>query len=241
MSEETKVDAEVTTDAADSTTEATPKKTGKKKWPIVVGVVAAVLIVAGAGVWVWHEQPSYCNSICHTPMDPYNATYDQELHQTGIDKWGNEASTDAMLAVTHKATGSTCMSCHVPQISEQIGEGMNWVTGNYVYPLEERSLADLVEARGIASEEFCLNSGCHVNDDGSVMTTDDLQAKTADMKRNPHVPQHGKVECGECHKAHRASVNYCSGCHNDADMPEGWISSADDKKLKKAFESGAAA
>lgn len=45
------------------------KKAGKKKWPIVVGVVAVVLIAAGAGFWVWHEQPSFCAAICHTPMD----------------------------------------------------------------------------------------------------------------------------------------------------------------------------
>ena len=40
--------------------EAAPKKKGKK-WPIVVGVVAVVLIAAGAGFWVWHEQPSFCD------------------------------------------------------------------------------------------------------------------------------------------------------------------------------------
>ncbi len=240
MSEETKVATEeaakASTSAADSTTEATPKKKGKKKWPIVVGVVAAVVIVAGAGFWVWHEQPSFCNAICHTPMDPYNATYDQDIHQTGIDKWGNEVNTDAMLCVTHKAVGETCLSCHVPQISEQIGEGMNWVTGNYVAPLEERSLEDLVEARGIATEEFCLNEACHN------LTRDDLIEKTSDMNpRNPHVAQHGEVACSECHKAHRASVMYCSNCHNDAEIPEGWISAADNTKLMKAFESGEAA
>ncbi|MDU1389817.1 MAG: salivary glue protein Sgs-3, partial [Eggerthella sp.] len=42
-----------------------------RKWPIVVGVVVVVLIAAGAGFWVWHEQPSFCAAICHTPMDEY--------------------------------------------------------------------------------------------------------------------------------------------------------------------------
>jgi len=32
-------------------------------------------------------------------------------------------------------------------------------------------------------------------------------------------------------------VNYCSSCHNDAEIPEGWISAADDKKLVKELES----
>ena len=56
--EEKKVDGQTAEPAAQ-------KK--KKKWPIVVGVVVAVLVVAGAGFWVWHEQPSFCNAICHTP------------------------------------------------------------------------------------------------------------------------------------------------------------------------------
>ena len=139
--EETKVEAATEATEADNsaTKEAAPKKKGKK-WPIVVGVVVVVLIAAGAGFWVWHEQPSFCNAICHTPMDPYNATYDQEAGTTGIDKWGNEvADASSMLAATHRAQeGTTCMGCHVPTLSEQITEGINWVTGNYVYPLEER-------------------------------------------------------------------------------------------------------
>ncbi|WP_251178439.1 cytochrome c3 family protein [Adlercreutzia agrestimuris] len=239
MSEETKVEAatEATASTDSATKEAAPKK-GKKKWPIVVGIVVVVLIAAGAGFWVWHEQPSFCNAICHTPMDPYNQTYDQADNTAGVDKWGNEVSnTHSMLAVTHKASvedggaGATCMSCHVPQLSEQISEGMNWVTGNYVNPLEERSLEDLVEARGIPADEFCLNAACHSNGEGGAMTRDDLIALTADMERNPHVAQHGANECSDCHKAHRASVNECSQCHNDADIPEGWISVADEKKL----------
>ena len=68
-----------------------------------MGVVAVVLIAAGAGFWVWHEQPSFCNAICHTPMDQYNATYDQEPNTAGVDKWGNEVkNTSSMLCVSHK-------------------------------------------------------------------------------------------------------------------------------------------
>lgn len=228
--EETKVEtvAEETAET-EVAAEEPAKKKGKKKWPIVVGVIVVVLIAAGAGFWVWHEQPSFCNAICHTPMDGYNATYDQDFNAAGVDKWGNEVeNTRGMLAVTHKMTGATCMSCHVPQLSEQIGEGMNWITGSYVFPLEERSLEDLVEARGLEAEEFCLNEACHN------LTRDDLIEKTSDMERNPHVAQHGEVECGECHKAHRASVNYCSSCHSDAEIPEGWLTSAEAKKLSAA-------
>ena len=50
------------------------KPSGKRRgrrWPIVVGVIAAVVVAAGAGFWVWHEQPSFCNAVCHDPMDVY--------------------------------------------------------------------------------------------------------------------------------------------------------------------------
>ena len=39
----------------------------RRRWPIAVGVVAAVVIVAGAGFWVWHEQPSFCNAVVPQP------------------------------------------------------------------------------------------------------------------------------------------------------------------------------
>lgn len=240
MSEEEKT-AEV---AAVEETEAAPAaKKARKKWPIVVGVVVAVLVVAGAGFWVWHEQPSFCNAICHTPMDPYLPTYEATPGEPATDKWGNELETaSGMLAAVHRADESsdiTCMGCHVPTLSEQIGEGISWVTGNYevmatqagMHVVPEKSLEDLVAARGIEPDQFCLNEGCHN------MTRDDLIKATEGMARNPHVPQHVEVACGDCHKAHRASVNYCSSCHNDAEIPEGWISAADDKKLVKELES----
>ena len=54
--------------------QAAPKKKGKKL-PIILGVVAVVIVAAGAGFFVWHEQPTFCNAICHTPMDAYVETY----------------------------------------------------------------------------------------------------------------------------------------------------------------------
>ena len=51
-----------------------PKRKAKRGW-IIGGVVAVVIVVAGAGFWVWHETPSFCNAICHSPMDSYVDTY----------------------------------------------------------------------------------------------------------------------------------------------------------------------
>ena len=47
----------------------------RRKWPIAVGCVAAVIVLAAAGFFVWHEQPSFCNAICHVPMDNYVEGY----------------------------------------------------------------------------------------------------------------------------------------------------------------------
>lgn len=197
-----------------------------KKWPIVVGTVALVFVVAGMGFWVWHEQPSFCAAICHTPMDPYVETYDQPLGEAGVDKWGNEVvDTSSMLSVAHKASGKTCLDCHVPTLGEQMAEGASWVTGGYGVPLQEATLADLGAARGVASDEFCLNESCHN------LTRDDLANATAGMTRNPHLAYHGDISCDSCHKAHRASVNYCTQCHADAETPAGWLTAKESTDL----------
>ncbi len=91
-----------------------------------------------------------------------------------------------MMAYLHKTeAGTTCLGCHQPVITEQVTEGMNWISGNYGVAgenkqgdtvLETRDISELVAARGAEDDEFCLNSGCHTNADGSVMTRDDLVA-----------------------------------------------------------------
>ncbi len=160
----------------------------KKRKPLIIAaVVAVVVVIAGAGFFVWHEQPSFCAAICHTPMDRYLATYEAELGQPTTDKWGNEvADASGMLATVHRAEGENCLACHVPTLGEQISEGANWVTGNYYFPLWERTTEELVAARGLEDpDQFCLNEGCHN------MTRDELVEKTSDRAFNPHVQQHG--------------------------------------------------
>ena len=238
IKEETVEVAEETTEAA----EAAPAPKRKKKKLAIVGGVVAVVVVLGVGLWVWHEQPSFCNAICHAPMDAYGATY----LDGDVDKYGNELDETealAMMSFNHKVNADArCMSCHLPVLSQQIGEAGEWVTGGYEVEgenalgqvlLAERSLDELAEPIGLASgTEFCLREGCHVNDDGSVMTRDDLLAKTAGLSEqfNPHKTQHGEVACGECHKGHSQSVNYCSQCHAEAPIPEGWLSVSEAKK-----------
>jgi flagellar basal body-associated protein FliL len=228
MSEEINKEEEVVEEATEQAAAEPAAK--KKKWPIVVGIVVAVLVVAGIGMWTWHEQPSFCNAFCHTPMDTYVATYDATPDSAATDKWGNEVSnSDAMLAVVHKQAGLNCLSCHVPALSQQVSEVGEEVTGNYYYPLEERSLQDLVTNSGstASADSFCLRSGCHD------MTRQDLTNATSDMSFNPHRWQHGEIACSECHKSHRASVFYCTQCHSEAasSMPDGWVTYSQGQKI----------
>ncbi len=203
----------------------------RKRLGVTLACVVAVLVLAGVGAMVWREQPSFCNAICHDPMDPYLPTYEATPGESATDKWGNEVEdAGSMLAAVHGEVGKTRMDCHVPQLEEQVTEGLEWVTGNYDSPLLERTATQLVEARGLENtDELCMNSSCHP------YTRDDLEKKTAWMgKINPHTPQHGEQECTTCHKAHRASVNYCTQCHTDAVVPDGWIDYTESKQLQEA-------
>jgi hypothetical protein len=172
------------------------------------------------------QSAASCNATCHTPMDPYIETAAQEAGSSGTDKWGNSvANTMGMLCVSHKAHGDDCLSCHQLTEAESRSLASTWATGNYVYPLEERDLDQLVEARSLESDQFCLNESCHN------LTRADLISDTSDMIVNPHSDQHGEITCGECHKAHRASVNYCTTCHDDVEVPEGWLSASEAAEL----------
>ena len=201
---------------------AAPKKSSaKKRVGIVCGVIAVIVAIAGFGMWTWHDDPSFCGTVCHTPMASYLETYDQKPNTEGVDKYGNPVSnTSAMLAVQHGAMGFDCLTCHKATLGQQISDGTAWLAGTYTYPLDERSVAELGEPTGMGSDEMCLNESCHN------MTRDDLYNLTADEENlyNPHWSHHETLDCGTCHKAHGQSVLYCTQCHAQAPVPEGWLS-----------------
>lgn len=216
-----------TNDARNGDERPAEPKRGPKKSIVVAAVVVVVLVAAGAGLWTWHEQPSFCGAVCHTPMDGYLATFEADPTASAVDKWGNEvADASSMLSATHASLGKACLDCHEPTLEEQMGEGMSWATGGYAFPLDERATEDLTKATGKARDEFCLNESCHN------LTRDDLVELTADRGvYNPHLEHHEELDCGTCHKAHRASVLYCSQCHASAEVPEGWLSADEANKL----------
>ena len=177
----------------------------KRKRAIANGVVAAVIVAAIGGFAVWHEQPTFCNAICHTPMNSY------------VESYYNDDGTQ--LAHVHKLAGKSCLDCHPAKLDQQIKEAGHWVTGDYAF--DEASGNLVPRSEEFATQEFCLNESCHN------MDLDQLREKTSSMAWNPHdFTEHGVTECGSCHKMHDQSVMVCSECHYQAaeNVPEGWAS-----------------
>ena len=232
MSDEKTVAQDVPEETAQTAgKEPAPKKKSRKA--VIIGAIVAVIVIAGLGFNAWHETPEFCVSICHTPMDSaYLDTLYANPYEPAVDKWGNEVTkADAMLASKHGAMGKRCMACHEPAIEEQVTEGLEWIQGNYYNPLSERDLARLVYYRGAGETEFCLNAACHD------ITKAGLTEETADFARNPHSWHHNEYTCSDCHKAHRASIMICSQCHEDAEVPAGWLTWEESKNLETQYMS----
>ena len=234
--EDTRTDAAPAPEAPRSPAHA-PRAPRRRRGLVAAGVIVAVLAVAGAGMWAWHETPAFCGAICHAPMDAYLDTYDNGT----TDKFGNaldDTARTSMLSYAHKGYDhTTCLDCHVPVLDQQISEGMEWVSGTYaVIPrddgmnyLRSRTLAELTEASGVDEEAFCLNESCHP-------ATPDREAlakwtECFGSPYNPHLTRHGEVDCGTCHKGHSQSVNYCTECHPSAPVPEGWLTMAQAREM----------
>lgn len=125
-------------------------KGGMNRKRIVIAVVVAVAIVAGCGMFAWHNSPSFCGTVCHTPMSKYVSDFEAGPVDGG---------SSAMLAAYHGAdVDMNCLSCHEAKIDEQVTEGMSWVSGSYNFD----SSSQMLESRSgeFATAEFCLRSGC---------------------------------------------------------------------------------
>lgn len=171
----------------------------RRKWPIAVGCVAAVLAVAAAGFFVWHEQPGFCNAICHVPMDNYVQGY-----------FGDES----LCANAHFQAETTCLQCHEPKLDEQIAEGLAWVRGDFA--VDENG--DIATVGVTADEKMCAQAGCH--DMGAVIEA--TQDWGGEPGVNPHDSHQGTaIDCSNCHGVHKTSNMYCNACH-DYETAQGW-------------------
>lgn len=174
--------------------------TRRKKWLLVIVPLGVILSLSGlvTGGVIWHEQPGFCTS-CHTPMGNY------------VD---NYFAGDSTLLITKHASCDSlpmrCLDCHESVLTEQLREGVHWVSGNYTYPLEKRNFG---------TRSFCLTEGCHIEAKIIEATKDHENSLFA---YNQHDPRHGKLECNTCHSMHGESVFSCNQCHK-FEMPAGWI------------------
>ena len=174
---------------------------------VIVGLIAlcALPVVQRLARWLLHfrhEQPSFCNAICHSPMDKYVETYSE--------------GDPGKLVTQHAAAGDTCLSCHEAEFATQVSEAMAWASDSY--PMDEAT-GMLATGKEFASEEFCARSGCHSMDE-VVAGTWGFEGN--DEKYNPHSShQDYALECGDCHKVHEKSTLVCNECHA-LTAPEGW-------------------
>lgn len=157
----------------------------RKKWPIVLGVIVIVVAACAIGFSVWHAQPSFCNAICHSPMDKYVESYYE-----GDDMCRVHAEADV-----------TCLDCHVPTLSEQVQEGITWIKGDF------RPNLDLIRY----DSDQCMV--CHDEDAVRACTAQMEEAGT--LTRDPHANVHQMTDCVDCHRSHRNQVDYCTTCHDN--------------------------
>lgn len=196
------------TGSAQATGPTAPKHRKHRNGLIVLGVVVVVIVVCAVGFNIWHQQPSFCNAICHSPMDNYVESY--------------SSGDPGKLVTVHADNDVNCLDCHNPKLTEQASEVCAWLGDSY--PVDaEGNLVD-ASAQDMASEEFCLRSGCHNWDD---VVNSTWGFADNDAKYNPHSShQDGSVKCGDCHKSHGTSTLYCAKCHQ-LNLPEGWEATSD--------------
>ncbi len=184
----------------------TPKK-GKKKALTIWGIVIAVIVVLVIGGLVWHEQPSFCGTLCHKPMYSY---YDGWLNDTTLSSYAHAQAGTAEMVTAMEAypDGVECLDCHHATLSQQIQEGIAFVTGDYEVPLPY--------VDDIGTYEMCTE--CHDYEKVTALTVD----FGGDSGVNPHASHNGKLDCTSCHRMHNENIMWCNSCHN-FELPEGWV------------------
>ena len=214
-----------------SSTQEKPKKKGKGRVVLLAVVIAVVLLFGGGGIVyaTQHSNPQFCNLICHVPMTPYVESY---MDGTSVN--AQQVDLDAPLGVVNHRDSDqdvVCVTCHTDGIETQIQEGIAWVTGNYTLPLELTMTArEPKDAHQRSGVETCLDAGCHEG----ISSLDDLKKFMADQVRNPHQNHNGDQNCTICHQQHEQSVLFCTQCHDDMEVPDGWLTY--DEKQKQIKE-----
>lgn len=123
-----------------------------------------------------------------------------------VETWKKSAFLDHK----HSKAGIGCMDCHSVPVEKQ-KEHVAKANGRaYDKPLQEREYGN----------QDCF--ACHGSYEEISEATKDFIEKG--LPRNPHESHYAEMDCNLCHKAHRASVDYCSMCHHPAVDKPGWTS-----------------
>jgi hypothetical protein len=144
---------------------------------IIIPFVFILLVVAAVfGVEKYNDNPASCAN-CHNMQSYY-------------DSWhaGN------LLVKQHADAKINCHDCHTPKMSQQIKEGIKYITGDFETPLKKREFP----------RAMCLK--CH--------DFEKVKAKTDFKESNPHDSHNGDQECYTCHSMHSQSKVTCSQCHS---------------------------
>lgn len=179
-------------------------KRRRRKLAMALAVVVVVAGVAAAGFWVWHEQPSFCGTVCHDTMGPYLEGYE---------------SGDC-LANAHAQADVACLDCHEADFATQVAELQVQLSGDYRLPLAKMETDDA----------FCLRDGCHTRDGIAAATADYTCGDGEQVNpheitfsndygsdESPHEVAGEAIACATCHTSHResAGIDYCyDTCHH---------------------------
>lgn len=106
------------------------------------------------------------------------------------------AKTDDALAKKHIAAGIGCKECHTSGVPA-------------------KKAASKSDFPRLATKETCLK--CH----GSYK---DIAAATTSYQKpfNPHYSHYSELNCYTCHRVHQTSEMFCTSCHLDMKVPNGW-------------------
>lgn len=163
-------------------------KTASLKLKIACFFVLLILLGATAiAAEKASETPASC-AICHNMQSHY-------------DSW----HSGSLSAKKHADAGVTCHDCHPPKMSQQIEEGIKYITGDYDEPMKKREFP----------KALCLQ--CH--------TLETAKGKTDFPEGNPHDSHEGEQECFKCHSMHQQSKTTCSECHSFPwikELPDNW-------------------
>ncbi|MGA9347940.1 MAG: cytochrome c3 family protein [Anaerolineae bacterium] len=159
-----------------------------------VGLIVgiAAVVIIIAGVALWKYHEQPQFCAICHIMQPY------------LESW----ESSPFLAQAHAEDNITCLECHEPTIQQQVDELKAYVQGDFEVPLEERKFP----------MEFCF--GCHEPNEHT--SYEEVIQRTEGLELNPHGSHIGEMECRICHKAHRASEDYCAQCHGPVATGLGW-------------------